>query len=130
MLQIAHTLYMTQSQRQQANRNAPREPKARPSNRIRDFRLARGWSMEDLAVRAGTDRQRIYQLEHGFARLNEDWMRRLATAFEIAPVELLAPEDQGFVLSDDERLIIENFRKLSDQHRPLVVPFLTALKLS
>lgn len=86
--------------------------------------------MEDLAVRAGTDRQRIYQLEHGNARLNEDWMRRLATAFDIAPVELLAPEDQGFVLSEDEKMIIENFRNLSNLHRPLVVPFLVALKAS
>lgn len=130
MLQLAYDPRMARSEGQAPARTLAAEPKARPGNRIRAHRVARGWSMEDLAVRAGTDRQRIYQLEHGNARLNEDWMRRLAAALEIAPVDLLAPEDQGFVLSEDEKLIIENFRKLSDQHRPLVVPFLAALKVS
>jgi DNA-binding XRE family transcriptional regulator len=74
MLQCGYVGGMSQSQPKSV---AP----TRPMNRIRELRLARKWSMEDLAARCGTDRQRIYQLEHGNARLNEDWMRRIASAF-------------------------------------------------
>lgn len=118
---------MAQSQRQIPTANVMREQKSRPSNRIRDFRLARGWSMEDLAMRAGTDRQRIYQLEHGNARLNEDWMRRLATAFDIAPVDLLAPEDHGIILTDKELTIINMLRALPADKQALLPAFVNAL---
>lgn len=55
--------------------------KSRPRNRIKEIRLARGWSLERLGERAATTRQQIYKLENGELRLSQEWMERIAAAF-------------------------------------------------
>jgi phage repressor protein C with HTH and peptisase S24 domain len=55
--------------------------KSRLRNRIKEFRLARQWSLEKLGERAGTTRQQIYKLENGELRLSQEWMERIAKAF-------------------------------------------------
>lgn len=47
-------------------------------NRIRNLRLARGYSLQDLAEKIGTSKSQIDKLEKGERRLTLDWMRRLA----------------------------------------------------
>ena len=48
------------------------------ANRIKEWRLRRGLSMQALAERADTSRQQIHKLERGERRLTEEWMRRIA----------------------------------------------------
>ena len=55
--------------------------KSRLRNRIKEFRLARQWSLEKLGERADTTRQQIYKLENGELRLSQEWMERIAKAF-------------------------------------------------
>ncbi len=50
-------------------------------------------SLEGLAVRVNTSNQQISRLEKGQRKLDIGWMRRLAVALEIAPWQLLNPED-------------------------------------
>lgn len=57
---------------------APQKPRLK--NRIKEFRLARQWSLEKLGTRAGTTRQQIYKLENGELRLSQEWMERIAKA--------------------------------------------------
>ena len=54
--------------------------KSRLRNRIKEYRLARQWSLEKLGERAGTTRQQIYKLENGELRLSQEWMERIAKA--------------------------------------------------
>ena len=61
------------------------------ANRIKEWRLRRGLSMQALAERVGTSRQQIHKLERGERRLTEDWMRRVAGILECEPAELLSP---------------------------------------
>lgn len=65
------------------------------SNRIKEWRLKRGLSMQALAERAGTSRQQIHKLERGERRLTEDWMRRVAVILDCAPADLLSPAFDG-----------------------------------
>jgi transcriptional regulator with XRE-family HTH domain len=95
-------------------------PLPTPGQRITMLRQARGWSMEQLAQIAGTNRQRIWQLENGNTRLNETWMTRLAKAFGIKPAELLPDHQRDVVLSDDEKHLIAAYRGLSEATRPLL----------
>jgi SOS-response transcriptional repressor LexA len=55
--------------------------KIRLHNRIKEFRLARHWSLAKLGSLAGTTRQQIYKLENGELRLSHEWMERIARAF-------------------------------------------------
>lgn len=56
--------------------------------RIRALRQARGWSLQQLADRAGVSKPQIDKLERGTRRLTDDWIRRIATALEVAPEAL------------------------------------------
>ena len=60
------------------------------ANRIREWRLKRGLSMQALAERVDTSRQQIHKLERGERRLTEDWMRRVASILDCAPADLLS----------------------------------------
>lgn len=70
-------------------------PKSRLRNRIKEFRLARQWSLEKLGLRADTTRQQIYKLENGELRLSQEWMERLAKAFGdgVRPADLLPDQE-------------------------------------
>lgn len=60
------------------------------ANRIKEWRLRRGLSMQALAERVGTSRQQIHKLERGERRLTEDWMRRVAGILECEPADLMS----------------------------------------
>lgn len=65
------------------------------SNRIKDWRLKRGWSMQQLAEAAATTRSQIDKLERGERRLTVDWMQRIAGPLGCAPADLLPDNDGG-----------------------------------
>jgi lambda repressor-like predicted transcriptional regulator len=94
----------------------------RPVHRVTAMRHARGWSMDDLAARANTNRQRICK-----TRLNEDWLRVLAAAFDVAPTDILPDDDQSVVLSPEERALIEAYRALPVERRPLIPGIIAGL---
>ena len=63
------------------------------SNRIKEFREARGLSQDKLAELAQTTRSQIVKLERGERRLTVDWMRRLAPVLNCLPADLMAQMD-------------------------------------
>lgn len=63
-----------------------------PGGRVRKLRLARGWSLQHLADRAGTSKPQVDKLERGTRRLTEDWAAKLAAAFGVAAADILSGE--------------------------------------
>ncbi|NTU77727.1 MAG: helix-turn-helix domain-containing protein [Alphaproteobacteria bacterium] len=59
------------------------------TNRIREWRQARGWSLQQLADYAATSKSQIDKLEKGLRRLTVEWMVRLAKPLGCDPRELL-----------------------------------------
>lgn len=60
-------------------------------NNVRHFRLARGWTQEQLAERSGFSQQYISGLEQGRRNPTVVSLHELATALNIAPLDLLRP---------------------------------------
>jgi phage repressor protein C with HTH and peptisase S24 domain/DNA-binding XRE family transcriptional regulator len=58
-------------------------------NRIREFRTARSWSLQQLADASGTSKSQIDKLEKGERRLTVDWMVRLAKPLACDPRDLM-----------------------------------------
>ncbi|HVJ54923.1 MAG TPA: LexA family transcriptional regulator [Aliidongia sp.] len=58
-------------------------------DRLKQLRLARGWSLAKLGEMIGTSGQNVSKLELGKARLTLDWMNKFAQAFGIEPLELM-----------------------------------------
>lgn len=69
------------------------------SNRIRDYRQARGWTLQQLAEASGTTKSQIDKLEKGERRLTVDWLMRLATPLNCDPRDLLVMDSAAPSLS-------------------------------
>jgi len=59
------------------------------ANRLREWRLARGVTLERLAAAVGTDKTQISRLETGQRRLTLEWMERIARALKCRPADLM-----------------------------------------
>jgi transcriptional regulator with XRE-family HTH domain len=84
-------------------------------NRIYELRRAKGWSQQDLAEIVGCSKMHISGMERGKRELSLDWMRRLAHAFNVPPVDILADEDNPDRLSEDEQRFLANYRAADPQ---------------
>ena len=63
------------------------------SNRIKEFRKSRGWSMEKLAKRINTTAPTIDKLEKGETKLVSHWLENLAEVFDVSPDVLIWGSD-------------------------------------
>ena len=75
-------------------------------NRIKEWRLKRGFSMQKLAEATATTRSQIDKLEKGERRLTVDWMKRLAEPLGCAPAELLPDSDSPKGFAEPEARLI------------------------
>lgn len=76
------------------------------------MREARGWTLEELAEKAGTTHPTIQRLEAGRRQLSERWIRILARIFDVHPGEILEPLPgvaNADLLSAEQRRAIEAF---------------------
>lgn len=89
-------------------------------NRIRELRMQRGWSQDQLAARVGCSKPQISDLERGNRGLDLDWMRRIADAMGILPSHLLSDDDNPERLSDEERALIWRYRDMAAGEREML----------
>lgn len=88
-----------------------------PPNRIRELREERGLTQVDLAKLVHSTPSALNKLEKGSRGLDQQWMRRLATALSIAPADLLPREDNPNILDDDESRLIDSYRRATREQR-------------
>lgn len=62
--------------------------------RVRDLRLKKGMTQDDLAERAGTTKATISKIERSTMKMSVDWMERLAKALGVSAVELIVDDAQ------------------------------------
>lgn len=117
------TLYFCPSHKQDVGANNPRMAQIiamTPRNRIRELRKARRISQAELAELAGISQPAISQIENDTRPLSLDWMRVFARIFDCAPADLMDDGDNPDRLSEEERALIDNFRKASAQQRAML----------
>ena len=61
------------------------------SARLKQLRMARGWSLAKLGETSG---QNVSKIELGKARMTLDWVTKFARAFDIEPLELMRAESE------------------------------------
>jgi transcriptional regulator with XRE-family HTH domain len=87
-----------------------------------------GLTLDQMAERLSTSRNTYHDVETGKTRLSLDWMRRIAGALGCAPSDLMLPEDQAYVLDQQELELLGVLRKLPADRRALVPKLLSALQ--
>lgn len=88
-----------------------------PPNRIMELMELAGLNQRQLASLAHCDPATINKLIKGDRGLDQHWMRRLAPLLGVTPAELLPVEDNPFLLSEEERQLIERLRASDRQTR-------------
>lgn len=68
---------------------APTSARMRLARNVRRVRLEKGWSQEELSVRAGFSQAYVSQIEKGRLNVPIDRIECLAEAFQIDLIELL-----------------------------------------
>lgn len=95
-------------------------------SRVYALRRERGWSLAELAERAGTTASQIMKLEKSQRRLDFNWVKRLAAAFEITEQELIgrlpsAPLNP-FMIPVIGEIAAGNWREAIQHNEGLVFP--------
>lgn len=73
----------------------PVKTEDKPRNRVRELRLARDLSLDQLADMAGLTKSALSRIETGDTVMNIDHMRRLAGALAVGEEQLLASASRG-----------------------------------
>jgi transcriptional regulator with XRE-family HTH domain len=79
-------------------------------NRIREQRLGRKWTLEQLAEKVGCSLVQISDLERGRRQLNDNWLKRIAVALDVSVGDLLLERDNSLSLSVHERDMVMRYR--------------------
>lgn len=95
-------------------------------NRVRALRAEKGWSLAELAERTGTTASQIMKLEKSQRRLDFDWVRRLAAAFEMSETELIggtpSAANNPFLIPLIGEIAAGNWREAIQHHEALIYP--------
>lgn len=93
--------------------------------RLKELRVASGLSQQALAEKFNLSQQSIYKYENGLAEPDIKTLRGMAHFFGVS-IDFLVGEDtlvqedinnQGIILSNEEILLIRNYRKLDNELR-------------
>lgn len=89
-------------------------------NKIEQLKNERGWSVYKLAIESGVTTSTISNM---FARKTLPSISTLSAicdAFGITVAQFFADEQYGEVLSNDENVLLQNYRKLSEKNKNAV----------
>lgn len=92
----------------------------RPGNRLREMRKKAGLNQAELAEASGMTQTAISNYENGHRPLSLHNMRVFARLLKCTVADLLDPSDNPFMLDDDERKLVTDYRSADDMQREMV----------
>ena len=86
-------------------------------NRVNELRRLRGLTQQQLADAVGCSKMQVSGIERGKREFSYSMMQRFAAALEVSVADLLGVQDNPYLLSNDERDIVERMRYASPDER-------------
>ena len=83
-------------------------------DKLRKLRDEKGLSMYRLTQITGVSGHHIKGIEEGTRQPTLDTLERLVTALGSTLVEFFNDDEECFYLSEDEKKLVDNYRRLSD----------------
>ena len=127
--------------------------KAERPNNIEKLRLAKGWTMQQLADKMDTQRAQINKLEKGHIQLKEFWLLKLSQALECNISDIFLSQEQTkeenisfsyiylkteellndlklyIASSSDETAMLELFRSLTKEQQKALLNLARSFKI-
>ena len=95
------------------------------NNFIKELRISRDLTQEDLAGRMNTTQETVQRLESGRRKLTYQWIRLLADALGVHPSEITEGPATAIPKNEEERTVLQAFRGLSDREQKMFSAMLT-----
>ncbi|WP_265035363.1 MULTISPECIES: WO male-killing family protein Wmk [unclassified Wolbachia] len=83
--------------------------------RIKEWRLRRGYTQEDLASKVGIINQRIYEYEQGRAAVSLEMLDKIAKVLSISVIDLLPETTENENSEAELSKLIEEYKKIKSQ---------------
>lgn len=83
--------------------------------KIEDLKKQRGWSDYKLSLEAGIAQSTLATMKQRKTPLKVDALQSICEAFGITLAQFFLEDEQVDILSEQERKLVENFRKLSNK---------------
>lgn len=97
------------------------------SRKIKELRLAKGMTLEEVATIVGVGKSTVRKWETGMiANMKRDKIPLLAKALSTTPEHLMGWENQKttqkeIILSDGEQMLLDLFRKIPEEKQEMVL---------
>lgn len=91
-------------------------------NRVKELRLSMGMQQKELAIAVGVSRPTVSEWEHQKKDPKGERLLRLAELFGVAPGSIIGLFDSHTQasISDDEQVLLDRYRALSDDDKELL----------
>ena len=101
-------------------------------NKIKNLRLERGWTQEDLGKLLNVQKAAISKYENGIASPSIDILKTMASLFNVSIDYLLGRKtaNSSPPLSDEHSSLLQKYDALADDGRQLIRTMLDSLLLS
>lgn len=98
-----------------------------PETRLTEYRLARGWSIDDVAMELGVNRSTVFRWETGKNPIPPVSLTALGRLYEIEPYMLMKGTEQ---FSPQGMMVLSLFESLSEEHRKVALQIFLTLAQS
>lgn len=96
------------------------------SQRIKDLRIKKGFTMEKLAELIGVSKSTIAKWENGYvSNMRQDKVDKLANIFNVPPTYLLGYGDESSI--SNEQQFVALYSQLNERDKALIDGMLTTL---
>ena len=92
--------------------------------RIEELRNARGWSVNKLAYEAEIQQSTLQSILYRDKSLKVDTLKRICKGLDITPSQFFATEEQQETVSAQEKILLDEFRKLPIEKKKALIALL------
>lgn len=94
------------------------------NKKIEKLRFQRGWSMYELAQEAGITQSTLTSMMQRGTPPKIDTLTSICEAFGITLSQFFLEDEEMEILSQDEKLLVDRFRNLSEKKQKALLEFL------
>ncbi len=90
-------------------------------NKIKKLQEERGWSDYELAIQATLTQSTIASMKSRHSAPKIETLQAICNAFNMTLSQFFSEDEQSVLLTKEEKLLIDNFRKLNpDKQKALI----------